>query len=343
MKKKATITDIARALNITPSAVSKALNGHPRISKKTRDAVEAMAAKLNYRPNHLASGLRKGQSGLLGMLVPATEIKAYAAAINGAEAEAEAAGYNVIIAQSRDEYQKELKVFESMNRTQVEGLIVCMASTTTRFEHFDKWEKEGPPLVLFDRIFERGKRHMSVLDDYLASYVATEHLIEQGCTRLAHLSGPLHIPTYENRMRAFKDRLKRYGFEEKAEWMPTSALTIEDGRAFMEGCFERGEIPDGIFASSDYAAFGAMRVLQEKGLKVPEEVAMVGFGNEQFGAFIQPGLSTIDPESEAMGRLAARLLIQQIRMKSSEIPSYRRRILKPKLIVRESSRRNVHT
>lgn len=337
--KKATISDIASALNISPSAVSKALNQHPRISKTTREAVEDMAKQLNYEPNYLATALRKGKSHLIGMIIPAVDINFFSSVVKGVESVVNAGGYNVIISQSDDSFEKEKRNVDVLLNTQVDGIICSLANTTSQYEHLDKIIQKGTPLVLFDRTADQQALSTVVIDDYQGAATATQHLIDQGCQNIIHLAGPQQVLPYQLRAAGFKDTIQqnKLGFHRRQ--LIESELSQEGGRASMEKVLTQEKCPDGIFASSDHAAFGAMQVLKEKGYLIPDQVAIVGFSNETFGNFIQPTLSTVEQHGEKMGEIAANLIIEQCSMPKDQFV-HRKIVLPTDLIIRQSSRKS---
>src|SRR6478752_9440234 len=179
-KEKATIHDIAEKLNITASTVSRALRGHPRISAETKKAVLKVAQKLNYQPNHIAAALRNGKSNIIGIIVPTADRTFFSSVIRGIEEIANASRYQVIICQSYDNYEKEVATVDALLSSRVDGIIVSHAKETTNFDHFIKVKEKGIPLILFDRSNDALDVSHVVVDDFLGSFKATEHLIQQG-------------------------------------------------------------------------------------------------------------------------------------------------------------------
>lgn len=336
--KKATISDIASALNISPSAVSKALNQHPRISKTTREAVEDMAKQLNYEPNYLATALRKGKSHLIGMIIPAVDINFFSSVVKGVESVVNAGGYNVIISQSDDSFEKEKRNVDVLLNTQVDGIICSLANTTSQYEHLDKIIQKGTPLVLFDRTADQQALSTVVIDDYQGAATATQHLIDQGCQNIIHLAGPQQVLPFQLRAAGFRETLAKNHLDCHPRQLIESDLTQEGGRKAMEWALSRYGFPDGLFAASDHAAFGAMQVLKEKGYLIPAEVAIVGFSNETFGHFIHPTLSTVEQHGEKMGEIAANLVIEQCSMPPDKFV-HRKIVLPTDLIIRQSSQK----
>ena len=337
-KKKTTLQDIADALDITPSAVSKALHDHPRISEKTKRAVLAMAKKLSYHPNTLASALRSGQSFLLGVIVPDIDFGFFSSVVRGIEEVSRKAGYHVIISQSHNQVDNEQANVEALLRTQVDGVLASLGTSTTDFDHFRRLIDNDVPLLLFDRTSDQLPVSTVVVDDFGGAYAAVEHLIRQQCRRIVHFAGHKRSSLYHTRIQAYEKAMADHGLEVLPGYIMESDLTLADGQALTRKLLEEGMPFDGIFASADHAALGAMHALQENGIKVPEQVAVVGFSNEPFSGFIRPSLSSVDQQSLKMGKLAAETLLQQVRDKESGTGPIRK-VLLPELIVRDSSRR----
>lgn len=338
-KKKTTITDIANALGLTPSAVSKALSDHPRISDATKEAVRAMAEKLDYQRNKIASALRKGQTMLVGVLIPAANINFFSSVVKGIEDAVNREGYQVIISQSYDDPEKERANVAALLTSQVDAIFASIANKTTNFDHFNRVRESGIPLILFDRVEESLPVSKVVIDDYQGAYQATRHLIEQGCRRIVHLAGYHNVPLYRARVEGCQAALEEAGLPIDPALIIESDLRLEDGRKVMQVLLEKGELPDGIFAASDHAAAGAMQTLQENGIRIPDQVAVVGFSNEPFSSMIHPPLSTIDQHSEEMGRLAAEAFLQQVKTPVETDSDRPMTVLAPRLVVRASSLR----
>lgn len=336
--KKVTIKDIANVLGITPSAVSKALNNHPRISEKTKVAVEQIAKNLNYQPNHLASALRKGKSNLVGVIVPLTNSNFFSSVVQNIEEVLNKKGYNIIITQSNESYKKECSNIDTLLYTQVDGIIASMANETTKLTHYKKIKSKGVPLILFDR----GENDLGVdyigIDDYKSSQLVIEHLVAQKCKRIAHIAGYSHTRIYKNRIRGYKDALEKNALPIEKELILETSLTLEEGRKKMELLLQLPNRPDAVYVAGDYAALGALQVLKEHNIKVPEEIALVGFSDEPFTSLITPSLSTINQNSEQIGKLAAETFLERIEDANWK-PVLNKIILEPELVVRESSDR----
>ncbi|MDP4599548.1 MAG: LacI family transcriptional regulator, partial [Polaribacter sp.] len=304
-KKKTTIKDIANVLNISAAAVSKALHNDSRISEKTKKAVRQVAENLNYQPNHLASALRNGKSKLVGVIVPRTNSNFFSSVIQNIEEILNKEGYNIIITQSNESYKKECASIDTLLFTQVDGIIASMANETVNLDHFEKIKAKGIPLIMFDR----GENDLNVdyvgIDDYYSSHLIVNHLVEQGCKRIAHIGGFKHTRIFNNRIRGYIDALQKHNLPLDKELLLESNLTIEDGRQKMSHLLALNKRPDAVYVAGDYAALGALQVLNESKINVPNEIALVGFGNEPFTGMVTPTISSIHQFSEEIGKKAA--------------------------------------
>lgn len=342
MKKKYTIHDIARKLNITASTVSRALNDHPRISEATKKAVQKIALKLNYQPNNIAAALRNGHTNIIGIIVPTIDRSFFASIVRGIEEVANASRYNVMICQSYDQYEKEVANVETLLNARVDGIIVSHAKETKEFEHFRKVREKGIPVVMIDRTNDNLEASQVVVDDYLAAFKATEHLIEQGCKKIAHFTNTLKINIYKERLRGYKEALLAHGLAYDESFVIESNLQLEDGRNSMLKLLSRQPLPDGVFSASAYGIMGALQILKEKGIRVPEEIALIGFTNEPFTSFSEPALSIVEQHSMRMGNAAAEIFLEEIADEEKKyIPQ--KVVLKPELIIRGSSLRKKHS
>ena len=337
-KNKTTIKDIANVLNISAAAVSKALHDDDRISEKTKKAVKQVAKNLNYQPNHLASALRSGKSHLVGVIVPKTNSNFFSATIHNIEEVLNEKGYNIIITQSNESFDKECKNIDTLLYTQVDGIIASMANETVDLAYYEKIKEAGIPLITFDR----GENDLNVdyigIDDYNSSHVIVNHLIEQGCKRIAHIGGFKRTRIYNNRIRGYNDALIKHKLPIEDELLIETNLTIEDGREKMLQLLALKNRPDAVYVAGDYAALGALQILNENQIKVPEEIALVGFGDEPFAKMVTPAITSVNQQSYNIGRIAAETFLNYVD-KNKIKQSLNKIILEAKLIVRESSKK----
>lgn len=338
-KKKSTIKDIAAVLGLTPSAVSKALNDHPRISEKTKIAVKEAAIQLDYQPNYLSSALRKGKSNLVGVIIPRVNSYFFSSVVENIEKVLNLNGYNIIMTQSNELYAKECQEIDTLLKIQVDGIIASMANETTDLEYYKKIKSKGTELVMFDR----GEEELNVdyvgIDDYKSSHLVVDHLVSQNCKRIAHIAGFKHIRIYKERIRGYKDALEKSGLVAPENWIIESNLRLEDGRRIMQQLLDSPERPDAVYVAGDIAALGALQVLLENNIKVPEEMALIGFSDEPFTSLTQPSISTVNQHSDQIGKLTAEAFLERINNPKKK--TINRIILEPELIIRQSSNRNM--
>ncbi|MCJ8167020.1 LacI family transcriptional regulator [Pontibacter sp. E15-1] len=337
-KSKVTIHDIAEKLNITASTVSRALNDNPRISDVTKKAVLKAAKQLNYQPNNIAAALRNGKSYIIGIIVPTADRSFFASVVRGIEEVANKLNYKVIISQSYDSHEKEIQTIDALLSARVDGIIASIGKNTESFDHYKRIEREGIPLVLFDRTTDLLEVSQVMIDDYLGAYKVVEHLIQQGCSRIGHFTSPKNVSIFRERLRGYVDALKNYGIPYDEELVVKSNLQLEDGRESMKQLLTLRDRPDAVFSSSDFAAMGAMQVLKENKIRIPEEVALAGFSNDPFTSFTDPALTTVDQFSLTMGKKTAEVFFEQLRAGKKEVVP-QKIVLKPELIIRESSLR----
>jgi LacI family transcriptional regulator len=337
---KATIGDIAREINVTPSTVSRALNGHAAISDATKLAVSRAAKKLKYSPNRIASSLRLGKTRIVGVIIPSAEINLFGSVVHGIEKIASENDYNVLLYQSNEQVGFEKKGVETFLRARVDGVLASLSKETTDFSHYKEIKRRGVPLIFFDRVNEDIGVPSVVIDDYLGAFKATQHLIDQGCRRIAHIAGQQHVAIFKQRLKGYTDALKKNGLPLDRTLIKNGSVTIESGMKCMNELLAQSSVPDGVFAVEDFTALGAVQALKAADKKIPEEVAVIGFANESFGEYITPSLSTVDQQTIKMGEAAARLFFSQADKKSFYKTSPMKTTLEPVLIYRNSSLRN---
>lgn len=338
MNNKPTIHDIAKALSIDSSTVSRALNNSSRVSKTTKEKILAKADELGYKRNLLASNLRKNVTNTIGVIVPRISRHFFSSAIQGIEETAYTAGYNVIICQSLEQLEREMKIIDSLVANRVDGLLISVSMETMDYNHLEILKTRGIPLVFFDRHCKKGGYSNVLIDDYKGGFDATEHLILNGRKNIIHFSGPQELEIYKNRFQGYKDALVKYGISFNSNYVIKSRLMEVDGKASIEQVLKKGLPIDAIFSANDLAAIGAMKYLKTHQVKIPEDIAIVGFSNEPISRVIEPSLTTIDQPGFEMGKIATGLLLEHIIKKS--IPNKDRTIiLDSKLIERNSSKK----
>lgn len=337
--KNVTIHEIAKALKIDSSTVSRALNNSSRVTEKTKQRVLQKAMEMGYKRNLLASNLRKKRSNTIGVIVPRISRHFFSSTIAGIEETAYKFGFNVIICQSLEELEKEELIVENLITNRVDGILISISMGTKKGPHLANCINSGIPLVFFDRHLE-GLAHTGkvIIDDQLGAYQATEHLILKGCKKIGHFSGPENLEIYRNRCQGYKMALEHYQIHYDESYIVPSTLMKSDGGPLAEKLLRSHSDLDGIFSANDTAAVGALEYFKKIGKNVPEEIAIVGFSNEPFSSLTSPSLTTIDQSGEEIGKSACNLLLKNIANGHTTFDN-ETIILKPQLIERESTRR----
>lgn len=336
---KTTIHDIARELHVTPSTVSRALNNHGSISEATKKAVTTTAQKLQYTHNKIASALRLGKTKIIGVIIPSAEINFFGSVVHGIEKVAREKGYSILMFQSNEQPAFEKQGVETFLRSRVDGVLVSISKETTDLSHFLEIKKRNVPLVLFDRASDDLGVPSVVVDDYAGAFKATQHLIEQGCRRIVHIGGQQHVSIFKQRLNGYTDALKKAGMPVSKRLIRYGRVSIGSGKQCMDELLRLSLPPDGVFAVEDFTALGALQSLKEAGKKVPEEVAIIGFANEAFGAYITPSLSTVDQQTIRMGEEAAHIFFDNIGQANFYKAAPLKKVLEPVLVYRGSSLR----
>jgi len=333
---KPTIHDIAKALGLDSSTISRALNDSLRVSKVTKSRVLAKAKEMGYQRNLLASNLRKNITNTIGVIVPRISRHFFSSAIQGIEEAAYEAGYNVIICQSLEQLKRERKIINSLLANRVDGLLISVSMETINYNHLEVLKKSEIPFIFFDRHCGIPGYSSILIDDFKGGFDATEHLISKGCKNIAHFSGPQELEIYKNRFEGYKAALIKNNIDYNLDNVLSSRLIEEDGYKSIQKLLENGRGIDGVFSANDLAAVGAMKYMKEKKIKIPEDIAIVGFSNEPISRVIEPSLTTIDQSGFKMGTLATDLLLKHIIEKN--IPNMGQTIiLDTNLIERNSS------
>jgi LacI family transcriptional regulator len=334
-----TIKDIARELGISPSTVSRALKDHPDISVATKKAVTELAEKLKYTPNSIALSLRQSKSNTIGVIIPEIIHFFFSTVISGIEDIAYDAGYSVIVSQSNESYEREVIDSKALFNNRVDGMLISLSRETVNLDHLISIYDRGVPMVFFDRVAEGINCSKVIVDDFDGSFQATEHLIKQGYKRIAHLSGPTSLAISQQRLDGYRAALEKYdmSFDEKIVMRDHASEDEQMAKRLTTKLLSSTNPPDALFAINDIAALGAMLAAKEKGLKIPNDFAIVGFSNWRFTSLTEPPMSTVDQPGFEMGQEAARLLIKEIEAKEGELIEPVTKILKTNLIIRGSS------
>ena len=311
-----TIKDIAKALNISTSTVSRALRDSYEINPETKQLVLEYAEKMNYRPNPIAVSLRENKSWAIGVIVPEIANHYFSQAINGIEETAYRRGYHVMIFQSNESYEREVASVGHIVARKVDGLLISISNQTSEVSHLRALNEQGLPIVLFDRVSQDIPTHQVVADNYEGAFKATEHLILSGRKRIAHITSSPFLSITKERLAGYRAALEQYGicFEEQLiRYCDTFEVAYI--RKYVEELLALDCKPDAFFTASDRLALGCLEALHALEIKIPEEVAMIGFTNIQAAHLLSPALSTVVQPAFEMGKVAAELLLDLIENK----------------------------
>lgn len=304
---KVTITQIAQALDITPSTVSRALAGSTRVKPQTRELVERTARQMGYERNEMASNLRRGTAQTVGIIVPRINRQFFGSVISGAEAMLNRAGYTVIIAQTHETLDGEIAALKTMRRNQVAGILISHNIESGNGEHIREIIGDSIRLVQFDRVYDDLPGAKIVNDNFAGAYAATAHLAAQGYRRIGTLAGHSTCKHYRERRDGYLQAVRdacRSGME---PMVFENSILRETGRESALKAMEAG--CDALYCAGDFSALGALDAAREKGLRVPEDLGIVGTANENFTALMSPSMSSIEMSPQLMGELAARAFL----------------------------------
>lgn len=337
-KEKTTIYDISKKLNVSAATVSRALNDSPKISLSTKELVLKTAREMNYKQNRLALALKSGKSNNVGVIVPYINRNFFSSVIRGIEEELTPHGYHVIMCQTHENVEFEAEQINALLDTQIDGIFMSVSKTTVNTDHIQKVLDQGTPLVFFDRRKEISGVSAVTLDDFKGGFMATEHLIKQGCTRIAHFSGDLNLEIYTNRYEGYKAALKKHNIPVNPKLVMMVSSKIESGAAAVAKLWDLKEKPDAIFSAGDHNALGAIQELRRRKVKIPEDICVVGFSNEPFTKYMELPITSVDQTPQIMGKIAAEVFLEQIEGKQN-LTIEKKVVLAPELCIRASSDR----
>lgn len=338
-KKKVTIYDLAEKVNYSPSTISRALNNHKSIPKKTIKTIKEAAKEMGYRPSSLAASLRSNRSNTIGIMISRINRPFISSLISGIEESARQSGYNVIISQSNDKYENEVSNAKVLFDSQIGGLIVSLAMETTDFSHFQQFVDIGVPIVFVDRVPDNFSSYRVIIDNYSAGYEATKHLIDQGCKRIAHFAGAQHRNVYADRKKGYINALRDHGMPVDESLIFTfDILSFEEGERAAKEMHSMDSPPDGLFSANDTAAVGAMMQSKKMGISIPYDFAIIGFNDDPLASMVDPALSSVTHPAIKMGEISARRILEHssdnFDKSISEVS-----ILNTEVVIRDSSRR----
>lgn len=333
-----TIYDLAHTLKLSTATISRALNNDPAVNDKTRQTILEAARALGYQRNAVASFLRHQKTHTIGVLVHELKSSFITSVLAGIEQAANKAGYDLLIAHSSESYQKEVSNVMNLFHKRVDGLIASLSLTTKRLDHFEVFTEKQIPVVFFDRVAEaRGHTHV-VIDNAACGYQATRHLIEQGCRRIALVTGPLQRNVYALRHEGYASALAAAGLPYHKALVFIKDLSEDGGKAIARTLLRLPQPPDGLFITNDHTAVVCMQALQQEGVRIPEDMAIVGFNDDVIGQVVNPSLTTLRYPGLEMGETAARQLIGLL--SGAALPrSVNTMIIPSELIVRNSSKK----
>ncbi len=337
--KEITIYDIAKQLNLSAATVSRGLQQHPAVSKKTKKRIADFAKKIGYRTNPFASNLRSQKTKTIGVLVHELNSNFITSVLAGIEKTTAQEGYDIIIAHSSESAQKEIANTENLFNKRVDGLIASLSFETGNLDHFNRFFNKGVPVLFFDRVEQDGKKTVVVIDNVKCGYLATKHLIEQGCKKIVHVTSTLSRNVYAQRFEGYKNALAEYGLPFDDSMLILEDLSRKSGVDAAMKILKMKPLPDGAFITNDFLAAFCMRTLKEHGVAVPGDIAIVGFNNDAIGELIEPSLTTINYPGEDMGEIAARHLINHLKG-ISNLGETNTIVVHSNLIVRDSSVRS---
>jgi DNA-binding LacI/PurR family transcriptional regulator len=338
MDKPATIKDIARKLNVSISTVSRALRNASDVNSDTKKAIVALSEELNYQPNRLAISLREKQTHTIGVIVPNLDY-VLSMMVRGIDEVALEAGYTVMVCQSNESFGREIVNTRRLLESLVDGFIISVSSETKSFEHFKKIQERNLPIVVFDRVTPDLIAPSVRIDNEDGGFQATEHLIEQGYKRIAILAGPKNLGISNKRMDGYLNALKKYKIKKEEALIIHCDFNQDYAYFATKELLAMKKRPDAIFTISDRMAIGAMLAIKEKGLRMPEDIGLVGFNNEPVTNLVTPKISSIEMSAFEVGKAAAKLFIET--MHHNEDMTHTEQVIKPKLVIRESSQRNI--
>jgi DNA-binding LacI/PurR family transcriptional regulator len=329
-----TITDIAKRVGLSASTVSRALNDHPDIKEETKNLVRRTAQELHYTPNPMAQSLKSRRTMTIGVIAPEIKHDFFSSAISGIEEVAHQHGYTIIVCQSNESVEREIANVDVLIHYRVAGVIVSISQETKCGEHFQELLRKKIPLVFFDRVCDDVQASKVVIDDERSAFDAVTYLLRKGYTKIAHFAGPQDLRICSKRMQGYLDALRQHGIPTAMEFVRHGGLDEQDGYRSMDALIRDGAMPEAIFAVNDPVAIGAYQRIKEAGLRIPDDIAILGFSNSTIASLVDPPLTSIEQPSFDMGSRSAEILLDIIDGRTT-VP--RTLVLETKLVVRKSA------
>ena len=334
---RTSLKDLAAELGVSIATVSRALRSSPEIGKEMQQRVKDLAKRLNYRPNPFAQSLRKEAPKVIGVVVPNLVTHYYAAVLDGIEEEARRAGYSVISANSHEDFEDEKQAIDNFISLHVEGIVACLAQTTTDYSHFEEISDMGIPLVFFGRTCLTDRFSSVTANGDEAAQLATQHLIDTGSRRIAFIGGPNHLDMVRRRKHGYLEALRENHIEIDRDLVICGKIDYQFALEAVEQLLKQEHRPDAILAFNDIITFAAFTAIKNCGLRIPDDVALIGFTDDVHAAYVTPRMSAIADQSRLMGITACRLLLKSI----NGDPAVYKEIVPQQLVIRETSAKNV--
>ncbi|CAM1358476.1 LacI family DNA-binding transcriptional regulator [Tenacibaculum xiamenense] len=340
MSNKITLKSIAKELNLSVATVSKALKDYKDISEDTKQKVLEYATKFKYKPNSFAQSLRSNESRIIGLIIPEIVHHFFSNIINGVIVTARKKGYFVLVMPSEESYEDEVNQIKLLTEKNVDGILVSLSNDTINYSHIKQVINSGVPVVLYDRISKLISASKVQIDDIQAAIKATEHLINIGCKKIAHIRGPLKPQTTIDRAKGYRQALQDNNITyDKNLVYNAENMSYEDGYNLAELILREHPEVDGIFCFTDLVAMGALKKLNELGISIPEQISIVGFSNWFITQTSSPTLTTINQPGFLIGQEACNILIEEIHAKRDNRPFEHKTIKIPtELVIRESTK-----
>ena len=340
MKRKITLKDIARELDVSISTVSKALKNSVEISRDTKEKVQAFARLYNYRPNNIAISLKNKRTKNIGVIIPDIVHHFFTTVFRGIEKYANARGYNVIVCISDESFDKEVINMEMLANGSIDGFIMALSAGTqlkNDYNHLREVMDQGIPLVLFDRVTDEVDCDKVVINDEEAAYIAVKNMIQSGRKRIALLTSEAHFNVSEKRAEGYYRALKEHNLPVNED-LVLVLPHMYDEENISEGFFREVDI-DAVLCVNEIYAIRSMRHLQNQGKRIPEDVSVIGFTDGILSKLSNPSLTSVAQHGELMGETAARLLVDRIETDYQEMdePVYQTEVIKASIVVREST------
>ena len=329
--RRVNIQEVAKEAGVSPSTVSRALNGFPGISEKTRERIVEIARKLNYRPNYRGQILTTQSTKNIGLLITDIANPFFPELVMGAEEYASKSGYTVLLGNTSESEEKETNYLDFFSRGPVDGIIISASRVSN--EHIIMLAEEGLPIVVINRILEHPKISYVSTDMEKGGYLATMHLLRLGHSKIAFINGPKHSEVSQRRLEGYKKALKEAGIDYNSDLISFNVPISESGYKEAIKLLCTGEAPTAIFTYNDVMAFGVIKAAKELGIKIPEELSVVGFDDIFFSSFTDPPLTTIKQFKEELGRMAVELLFKLMGGERESL------LIEPELIIRNTTSR----